>query len=207
MKKLVFLLFLLPAIAFSQVEIVPFAGYMFGGSVNYYQGKLKLDNGLDYGGSIIIPIRQFASLELNYTHMSSNLSFTAYPSYPLYDDETAMTSTNYIQIGGIKDLTINNDNVIPFASFSLGATWYSSDAYTTAAFFSITAGLGVKVMFTDRVGIMLRGRLMLPMMFGGVGAYYGFGTGGSGGGLTVNTYSSFVQGDFNGGLVFILGNN
>jgi len=206
MKKLIFLLLLLPVLAFSQVEIVPFAGYMFGGSINYYQGKLKLDDGLDYGGSLIFPIRQVVSLELNYTHMSSNMSFTAYPSYPAYDDASATTSTNYIQIGTIKDLTINNDQVTPFGSFSLGATWYSSDSYNTAWFFSVVAGLGVKVMFSDRVGIMLRGRLMLPMMFGGTSAYYGFGTGGSGGGLSVNTYSSFVQGDFNGGLIFKLGN-
>jgi len=207
MKKLLFLMLLVPAFAFSQVEIVPFAGYMFGGSINYYQGKLKLENGLDYGGSLIIPVKQVVSLELNYTHMSSDMSFTAYPSYPLYSDATATTSTNYIQIGTIKDMTINNDQVTPFGSFSVGATWYSSDAYTTAWFFSVTAGLGVKVMFSDRVGIMLRGRLMLPMMFGGVGAYYGLGTGGSGGGLYVDTYSSFVQGDFNGGLIFKLGNN
>lgn len=204
MKKLLYLLFFLPTIAFSQVEIVPFAGYMFGGSLDFYQGKLKLDNGLDYGGSIIVPIRHVVSLELNYTHMTSDMSFTAYPGYPLYSDETSTTSTNYIQIGTIKDMTINNDQVTPFGSFSLGATWYSSDAYTTSWFFSITAGLGVKVMFSERVGIMLRGRLMLPMMFSGVGAYYGYG---GGGGLTVNSYSSMVQGDFNGGLVFKLGNN
>ncbi|HEY9116025.1 MAG TPA: hypothetical protein VIN10_15115 [Bacteroidales bacterium] len=207
MKKILFLFLFLPVVTFAQIEIVPFAGYMFGGSINYYQGKLKLDNGLDYGGSLIIPVKQVVSLELNYTHMSSELSFDAYPSYPLYSDDNATTSTNYIQIGTIKDMTINNDKVTPFGSFSLGATWYSSDSYTTAWFFSVTAGLGVKVMFSDRVGIMLRGRLMLPMMWGGTSAYYGFGTGGSGGGLTIDTYSSFVQGDFNGGLVFVLGNN
>jgi hypothetical protein len=204
MKKLLFTLFFLPIIVFSQVEIVPFAGYMFGGSIKYTQGKLKLEDGLDYGGSIIIPIRNVVSFELNYTHMTSELNFDAYSSYPSYSDETATTFTNYIQVGTIKDITINNDKVTPFGSFSLGATWYSSEAYTTAWFFSITAGMGLKVMFSDRVGIMLRGRLMLPMMFGGVGAYYGFG---SGGGLYVDSYSSFVQGDFNGGLVLKLGNN
>ena len=147
---------LLPALAFSQVEIVPFAGYMFGGSINYNQGRLNLDNSLNYGGSLIVPVDHLVCVELNYTRMSSNLSFTANPSfYPQYQ----------------------------------------------------AAGLGVKVMFTDRIGIMLRGRLMLPMMFRGVGAYFGFGTGGSSGGLTVSTYSSFVQGDFNGGLVFMLGHD
>ena len=206
MKKLLLLLLLLPALAFSQVEIVPFAGYMFGGSINYNQGRLNLDNSLNYGGSLIVPVDHLVCVELNYTRMSSNLSFTANPSfYPQYQDENALTASNYMQVGVIKEIDIHNERITPFGSFSAGGTWYSSDSFTTAGFFSITAGLGVKVMFTDRIGIMLRGRLMLPMMFRGVGAYFGFGTGGSSGGLTVSTYSSFVQGDFNGGLVFMLG--
>ena len=46
---------------------------------------------------------------------------------------------------------------------------------------------------------------MLPMVFAGVGGYYGIGTGGSGGGLYVNSYTAIVQGDFSGGLVFSFG--
>ena len=74
--------------------------------------------------------------------------------------------------------------------------------YNDRVLFSITAGLGAKIMFTERVGIMLRGRLMLPMFFGGVGFYAGSG----GSGLSLNSYAALVQGDFNAGLVFKLGN-
>jgi hypothetical protein len=49
---------------------------------------------------------------------------------------------------------------------------------------------------------MLRGRFMMPMFFGGIGFYAG--TGGSG--LSLNSYAGIVQGDFNGGLIFKLGN-
>ena len=63
-------------------------------------------------------------------------------------------------------------------------------------------GLGVKIMFSERVGIMLRGRLMMPMNFAGTSFYIG--TGGSG--LSVNSYVSPLQGDFNGGLIIKLGN-
>ncbi len=43
------------------------------------------------------------------------------------------------------------------------------------------------------------------MIFGGVGGYVGIGGGGTSGGLTLNSYATIVQGDFNGGLVFSLG--
>ena len=64
-------------------------------------------------------------------------------------------------------------------------------------------GLGVKLMFSDRVGIMLRGRLMMPMTFAGVGFYAGTG----GAGLTMNSWVAPLQGDFNGGLIIKLGGN
>jgi hypothetical protein len=99
-------------------------------------------------------------------------------------------------------MDIGNDKVIPFGSFSLGATWFSAPDYETQWVFSVTAGLGLKVMFSDRVGVMLRTRLMLPMNFSGGTYYYGVG----GGGLSVSSYSSLVQGDFNGGLIIALGN-
>ena len=45
--KLLFLAVFFPAFMFSQggAEIVPFAGYMFGGSVKYYEGKLNIQDG------------------------------------------------------------------------------------------------------------------------------------------------------------------
>jgi hypothetical protein len=59
---------------------------------------------------------------------------------------------------------------------------------------------GMKIMFSDRVGIRLQGRLLMPTYFAGVGFYVG--TGGSG--LSMNAGSVMFQGDFQGGLVFSL---
>ncbi len=94
----------------------------------------------------------------------------------------------------------------PFGSFSLGTTIFSPKTdYSNVWRFSITLGLGAKIAISERVGVILRGRLMIPMVFAGVGGYYGIGSGGSNGGLYVNSYSSIVQGDFSGGLYFSLG--
>lgn len=187
---------------FSQgAEIVPFVGYMFGGSVNYYQGKYKITDGMDYGVSVLVPVRDVVDLEINYTRMDSEGKFTAYNGYPTYPDTATNMSTNYFQIGGVKAFTKQNPKIIPFGSFSLGATWFDFESFQDYWMFSITAGLGVKFMLSDHVGIMLRGRFMMPMFFGGVGFYAG-----SGGGLTLNSYSAIIQGDFNAGLIIKLGN-
>lgn len=206
--KLLLLTLLIPAFSIAQggIEIMPFAGYMFGGSINFYQGKLKITDGVDYGISLVIPIKNIIDLEISYTGMQSEAQFNAYTGYPDFSDEQTGVHTNYFQIGTMKKIQVNNPDIIPFGSFTLGATLFALDAYTDTWRFSITAGGGVKFMFSDHIGMIVRGRLMLPMSFGGVGGYCGIGTGGSGCGLSLNSYATLVQGDFTGGLVFKMGN-
>lgn len=204
MKKINLLLIalLLSITTIAQVEIVPFVGYMFGGSMNFYEGKYKVADGMDYGVSLLVPLHDIVDIEINYTRMDSEGRFTAYAGYPGFSDKQTVLSTNYFQIGALKAIPIDNPNITPFGSFSMGVTWFDMADYNDRVLFSITAGLGAKIMFTERVGIMLRGRLMLPMFFGGVGFYAGSG----GSGLSLNSYAALIQGDFNAGLVFKLGN-
>jgi hypothetical protein len=215
MKKLKILILaaLFPVLTFAQggVEVVPFAGYMFGGSVNYVQGKLNINNGLNYGLSVLVPVQSLIDLELNWTRMEQvRVTFDPYPGYPAYEFEEFDLITNYFQIGAISKFYNGGSSVAqPFGSFSLGATWFEPTKNANSTFenyedvwrFSIILGLGVKLMFSERVGIMLRGRLMMPMTWGGTGFY--FGTGGSG--LSFNTWVAPLQGDFNGGLIIKIG--
>jgi len=186
---------------FAQIEIIPSVGYMFGGSMNFYEGKYKVADGMDYGISVHVPLRDIVDIEMNYTRMDSDGRFIAYAGQGISDKETPM-STNYFQIGSIKYLPIDNPQIKPFGSFSLGVTWFDMQNYDDRVLFSATMGIGAKIMITDDIGIIVRGRLMMPMFFGGVGFYAGSG----GSGLTLNSYAALVQGDFNGGLVFKLGN-
>ena len=215
LKAFVLILFF-PVCLFSQggVEVVPFAGYFFGGSVNYYyynnSGKLKVPNSLDYGVSVLVPVQSLVDLEVNYTRTDKVTATFSGFNTGLADDEFYVV-TNYFQIGGVsKFYNGGNSMVQPFGSLSIGATWFDispsensdpSYTYQDVWRFSAIVGLGVKLMFSERVGIMLRGRLMMPMTFGGVGMY--FGTGGSG--VSVNSWVAPLQGDFNGGLIIKLG--
>lgn len=205
MKKLSILLLsicVLPLMSLAQVEIVPQVGYMFGGTMSFYEGQLRAGDGMSYGGSVIIPeITYGTDLEINYTRMDSRVDFRSYYNTPGFDDESFDVGINYIQIGALKTFG-TSDMVRPFGSFSLGTTIFSPKVdYKDAWRFSITLGAGAKIYLTDRIGIILRGRLLLPMYFGGVGFYMG--TGGSG--LSVNSFATFAQGDFSGGLIFSLG--
>lgn len=212
--KLLILTAFFPAFMFSQggAEIVPFAGYMFGGSINYYEGKLNLQNGLDYGISVLVPVQSLVELEINYTRMDQvKASFEPYAGYPLYSYDEFNVITNYFQIGAISKFYKGGSVAQPFGSLSLGATWFDPtpnanstyNSYSDVWRFSVIVGLGVKIMFSERVGIMLRGRLMMPMTFAGTSFYAG--TGGSG--VSLNSWVAPLQGDFNGGLIIKIGGN
>ena len=205
--KLFLLAVLIPFVLPAQsggIELAPFAGYMFGGSVKYYEGKLKIENGMNYGASLLVPVHSFLDVEVNYTRMSSKASFSPYYGYPNLNYAETNLATNYIQVGGISKFYSQNTRITPFGSVSLGATWFvpEDNRFSTVWRFSAAVGLGVKVMFTDNIGIMLRGRLLMPMYFGGVYMYGG--TGGAGAG--VSTVVAPLQGDFNGGLLIKIGN-
>ena len=207
MKKLKLLIatVVFPVLLFSQVsvDLVPFAGYMFGGNIQYYEGKVKIDNGMNYGLSVFVPVHDLLDLEVNYTRMQSKASFSPYLGYPNLEYKETDLTTNYIHIGGISKFYSKSTMITPFGSTSIGATWFSptDNSFNSVWRFSVNLGLGVKVMFSDRVGIMLRGRLMMPMYFGGIGMYAGTG----GAGVGVSTFVAPLQGDFNGGLVIRLG--
>ena len=206
LRSILIALLFVPLVITAQIDIAPSVGYMFGGRLNYYQGELKIKDNMNYGVSVIVPdISWGTDLEINYTRMDSRATFQPYNNFPDYDYTEFDVSVNYIQIGAIK--TFSEDDVFkPFGSFSAGATIFSPKSdYSDVWRFSITLGLGAKITISKRVGVILRGRLMLPMVFAGVGGYYGIGTGGSSGGLYVNSYTAIVQGDFSGGLVFSLG--
>ncbi len=200
-------LLLLPLSVLSQIQIAPTAGYMFGGRLNYYQGELKIYDNADYGVSVIVPDVSFQTdLEIYYNRMDTRAWFRANPGFDYNDKEFDM-SVNYIQVGALKSFDPGSTDFQPYGSFSLGATIFSPKTDIDDVWqFSITLGLGAKYWFSNRVGLIVRGRLMMPMVFGGVGGYYGIGTGGSGGGLYVDSYTTIVQGDFSGGLIFSLGN-
>lgn len=207
---LAILFYLLPnySKAQAQIEISPFAGYMFGGSLKMYEGKFKAENAANYGVAIDIKVAPDMQVELMWTQMNTQAQFNPYFGYDYLATNKFDVNVGYIQIGSVRELDYGKVN--PFGVFTLGTTYFipknvskldgSSTNVDDEWKFSVTVGAGAKIWITDVVGIRLQGNLMLPMFWGGVG--FSVGTGGSG--FSLNAGTSMVQGSFTGGLIFAL---
>lgn len=193
--------------AAAQVELTPFGGIMFNGNVNFYQGKLKFSDEIDYGLILGIPIDYGVKIEISYTRSESEAVWT--PGFSYEDDFPATKfnlNINYFQIGAIKDMEIQDD-FFGYGGLTLGAAYYNtttdiSDVWRFA--FGLQAGL--KYFFSDVVGLRLQGRMLFPIYGGGTGMYCGIGTGGSSCGLSYGGSAFVLQGDITLGLVFRIGN-
>lgn len=211
MRKIVFFIIgftILSTISFSQkIEITPFGGYMFGGKVKFIQGDLKILDGPNYGLLIDVPLQKGVSVEMFWTRMESEAEWR--PTYyytPDFPETDFNVNVNYFQVGALKEADIN-ESIKGFGSLTLGAAYFNSDreGIQTVWRFAASFGGGLKIFFSDFVGVRLQGRFLIPMYFSGVGAYYGVGGGGSSGGLTVGTTSAILQGDLTAGLIIIIG--
>jgi opacity protein-like surface antigen len=204
------LFFLTPFVSQGQalIEVSPFAGYMFGGSLKLYEGKLKAENAANYGVAVDFKIARDMQIELMWTQMNTEAQFNTYYGYDNLATRKFDLNVGYIQIGSVREMDF--DKVHPFAVVSLGTTYFIPsnvtylDGTTTDVDdewkFSMTLGAGAKIWITDKVGIRLQGNLMLPMFWGGAG--FTVGTGGAG--FTLGAGTSMVQGSFTGGLIFAL---
>ncbi len=193
----ILLLLLIPYKTSAQrFEISPYTGFMLGGKINYYQGYLKIEDGQNWGIMADVNLASETQLELGYSRLTTSVM---QKSYTDYEKIIRTLIVDYIQIGSLREFEINNDAFIPFLVGTLGMTVFTprDGGYSSSTNFSITLGGGVKIFPTEHFGIRLQARLLMPMQFGGLGI--GCGTGGCGGSAYAST--TFVQGDFTGGII------
>lgn len=192
----------------ARVELTPFGGYLLGGSVKFYEGKFKINNSASYGGMLAVRTDDETLIELSYTRMDTDGDWRPYSSYIIdYPAKTIDIAVNHLQIGYVREFSLDNESLRPYGTLTIGTTWFhpKETAAEDEWLFSATAGLGLKYFFSERIGIRIQSRLILPMVFSGAGFYFGFGTGGASSGVGVSTTVPIVQGDFTGGLIIALG--
>ncbi|MCB0806158.1 MAG: hypothetical protein KDC05_10200 [Bacteroidales bacterium] len=198
-----FLLIMDPAglLAQGRIEITPYGGYMFGGKFRFYEGELKINDNPDFGISLDYEIAPEMKITLAWSQMNTSARFKPYYGYDYLRIDPFDVNVGYIQVGTVREVDL--DNVTPYGSLTVGAAYFTPQnvRYEQTWKFAATLGGGAKIWLSDRVGLRLQGRLMMPMFWGGVG----FSVGSGGAGFTVGASTSMVQGDLTGGLIFVLG--
>ena len=186
-----------------KIEITPLVGYQFGGKFRMYEGDLKIKDDMNYGLAISTEMAQDTRLEFIWTSMQTSADFRPYYGYDYLDIGRFNLNINYYQIGGIREFP-KGGAIVPFGSFTLGAVQFTpSDVNVSESWrFSIALGGGAKFWLSDRIGIRLQGRLLMPLYFQGVSLYAGTG----GAGMGVGAGVPILQGDFMAGLIFAFGN-
>jgi opacity protein-like surface antigen len=197
-----------PTVYAQKLEITPYYGYMFAGKVMGYDGDLNVRNDGMYGLIVDIAVNPAMQIELYYSRSDTRIDFVEFrgPTYKLTD-----ASVNYFQVGVLRQVKKMN-NIVMYGVGSLGATLFSpsGESYNEAPIdyyyedwwlFSLTLGGGAKIFFSEKIGLRLEGRLMMPITWAGGG--FMVGTGGSG--FYLGGGSAILQGSLMAGLTFKLG--
>jgi opacity protein-like surface antigen len=186
------------------IEIAPFYGYQFSGSIPTSKGKANIKDSDDYGVAVNVPIpmRGGIELELLFLHADTRVEVLKYDYGVVVDRQTFDLSYEYYQLGSMKTIRVPGKNVVPFGGLTLGASRYhpKSTSRKDEWFFSATLGAGVKIYPSEKVGLRLQGRLLLPFQWGGGSLWCG--TGGCS--IGVGTTSVFLSGDLTAGLIIRL---
>jgi hypothetical protein len=205
MRKIYFLTLLvgLPFLIFAQsVEVTPFGGYVFGGTMNGDYGEVYIYDNAQYGGMISFAISRVMDVDLIYNRSDTKAQINYYNNVGYLKPSLEIPlSINYIQVGFTKNFRVN-PVVSPFVGFNIGACDFApKEDYADAWFFSVGMNAGAKIYFAKRIGLRLQAQGYVPVQ--GTAFSMFVGTGGSSAGVSV--YSTLFQFGFTGGLIFRLG--
>lgn len=183
-----------------EMEITPFYGYQFGGSVNTTEGELRVKDSEVMGFTFDVKASSKATIQFYYSNQDSVLEVRR-NSTGVTEDLTDL-SVQYYQIGGTSEIS-SSQKTTSFVSGSLGATYFKPDdsRFSSETLFSLVFGLGVKRMINKSIGFNVQGRLLLPIQYAGGSLFCGS----SGCAGSVSGGTSIVQGNVTAGLVVRFG--
>ncbi|MEE9448605.1 MAG: hypothetical protein V3V72_01035 [Ignavibacteriaceae bacterium] len=197
----IFVIFLITTEVTAQVEVFGFGGYMVASNVSVREGDLIIRDNPNYGVGLDIEIERGTMFELLWIGQQTRADLRRWQG----GTETLFNlNIHYFQGGAVHEFREGRkQRAVPFGSFTLGATLFDASDPTVSDEwrFSVTFGVGGKFYLSDRIGIRLQARLLLPINFSSVGFWCG--TGGCG--VGVGSYTTFVQADFTGGIFVKLG--
>jgi len=202
---IIFVFLALPNHSLAQLsfEITPSYGYLISTNVRTTEGDLVIKDLPDYGLTLDIGHSniQGAKLQLMYNRQDTRMELKEYPSgarKELFD-----MIIEYWQIGVVREVPMQSKKFTPYGVVGLGAANFNpvGSMWTNEWFFAAHFGGGVKMFFSDAVGIRLQARALFPFSFSGGSLWCG--TGGCS--IGMGSYSSIMQFDFTAGIIIALG--
>jgi len=181
------------AYAQPSITLEAFGGWLWTGKAGY-NNSIKVDDKSNYGVRVGVSPRSQMVVEFEWNHTETTLQLLDVTS------QTEDVTLNYYMLGFNKEMT--EGPAVPFGIVNLGIMNLQGKTVNFSEnWFSVGLGGGLKFYLTEKIGIRLQARLLLPMQFAGIG----FGCGGGGCSSGVSTYTSTIQGDFTGGVILKLG--
>ena len=137
-----------------EFEITPFLGYQFGGDVEtFYQGTyhdVNINSSENYGVVLSLGLSPVSQIELLYSTQDTKADASRF-------EDSLGLRIDYWQVsmlwGFDPDSQIN-----PYVVFGIGGTYLQPDGFSSELKFSGNLGGGVKIMFSDSIGVRLEGR-------------------------------------------------
>jgi hypothetical protein len=177
------------------LELTPMVGWQYGGTIDAAQGgDLHFDAGWSYGASVGIQMEPTLTGEVSWSVQKSKAVLR--PTGVLPDTTLFDVDIHYLQLAGLRDLS--EGQVRPFVLGSIGATMLDPKASGLDShwFFSLGIGVGIRAPLSERLGLRVQSRFLLPMQFDSGSIFCG--SGGCAG--SVSGGVAMPQGDVSAGL-------
>jgi hypothetical protein len=180
-----------------RIELSPFIGYETGSTVYTSLGYLYIGGGMDYGASLDFSLGRNRYAEISYSHMMTTLNVDDGSNERYLFD----LGVNYYSIGILQE-TKPLSKISPYGLLTLGWVNFNpqTDDYSGENKMHVSLAGGVKIKATERIGLRLQARLLMPIFY--AGANFNASTGGTS--MNVSATSVAFQGDFTGALVFVI---
>ncbi|MCF6211436.1 MAG: outer membrane beta-barrel protein [Gammaproteobacteria bacterium] len=177
--------------------ITPFTGWVFGGTANTRDGRLRIKETANYGVNVDIPYRGSHTTNMRFSFSTYDTTVEEKMDLSGVSSDLFDMRVDHYQLGGTK--VINEGRIQTYGMGTLGVTHFSprDSSYSSETRFSMHFGLGMDVMLSKHLGLNLQGRLLLPFNYYSGSLFCGS----SGCNLAVSGTSSLMQADITAGLV------
>ena len=178
-----------------KIELSPFIGYETGANIHTDLGELHVGDGMNFGGSLNVGMGGGRYGEFSYSHMASYLSLEGVLVHERVD-----LAVDYYSFGVLQEMK-PEAKATPYGLFTFGWVNYRlSGDYSNENKMHISLAGGMKIRASEKIGLRLQARLLMPLYY--AGTYFSAGSGGAGYGVSGGIIG--VQGDFSAALVINL---